>query len=168
MLTQDERMKSFDKQTLNHDELRKWAKASENPKESIFSLYVDGDCEYKDWMDRPIPMVSDELKNIFEIYQPNINWKLVVLANVRQLTQKLYWVPKLNQVDCLSQQSEWHKNGILKKMVIDREAIRTYKICNVRGSLAQETIVDLDVAECLLKFNMSGFRLQQVETEQSR
>lgn len=133
---------------------------------SSLQFYVDGQADFLAWLDDPYYMLSDELKCIWEQYQPSLVWRQVVLADQHTRTQRLCWLMACTEViNALSPLSEWNKDGTLKKMVLDERKLRGHKVCRVQGAGAPEVIVDLDVAECMLRFPLKGIQLQRLQIE---
>jgi hypothetical protein len=167
-LAQDERIVEYAYPlNLSRRELVNQIAAAIEDKKAAVQFYVNEHSYYMDWLDYPLCMLSDKFKQICEQYQTDLVWKQAVLANTQAMTQRLYWILSTDEVDCLSSSSEWNKDGTLKKMVLDEQKIGARKICKVQGSLTHEVIVDLDVAECILKFNLTGIRLYKIDTQAS-
>ncbi|MDO3675714.1 hypothetical protein [Paenibacillus ehimensis] len=129
----------------------------------VLQFYTQGKGEYIDFIERPIPLVSDALKAIFDRYQPHVYYKLVVLADIKAMKQTLYWITVPDTLACLSEESEWHKNGSLKTPVLDPRKVGHYKIFKISDSMADFIVVDLDVAESILRYNPKGIRLKKID-----
>lgn len=166
-LAQDERIINYAYPlNITRRELKNQIAAAVKDENAVLQFYVE-QLYYLDWLGDPLYMLSDKFKQIIEKYQADLVWKPAVLANTQTMSQKLYWMLLADEVDCLSTRSEWNKNGTLKKMVLDEQKIGERKIFKVQGSLTHEVIVDLDVAECILKFNLAGIQLHKIDTEAS-
>ncbi|MDU8672559.1 hypothetical protein [Paenibacillus polymyxa] len=167
-LVQDERIVNYAYPlNITRRELANQIAAAIKDEDAALQFYVNEQSYYLDWLDDPLYMVSDKFKHICQKYQTNLVWKPAILANTQTMSQKLYWVLIADEVDCLSTSSEWNKDGTLKKMVLDEQKIGARKICKVQSSLTHEVIVDLDVAESILKFNLTGIRLYKIDTQVS-
>ncbi len=150
---------------INRKQLWEWAKSlSVADEESILQFYVSGDADYIDFIEHPVSLVSEQLKDIFDIYQTGLIWKLVVFADIQRMQQTRYWLASPPSLTCLSPRSEYHRDGTLKKIILDEYAVENHKIFRIQNA-NHHIIVDLDVAECILKFNLAGLKLQKVDTE---
>ncbi len=145
---------------MNRGQLLEWAASAED---SILQFYVSGDADYIDFMEYPVTIVSERLKEIFDIYQAGLGWKLIVFADMQRMQQTRYWLANPPSLMCLSQLSEYHRDGTLRKIILDEYAVENHKIFRVQDA-NHHIIVDLDVAECILKFNLTGLKLQKVDT----
>ncbi|TQR99535.1 hypothetical protein [Paenibacillus ottowii] len=166
MIQQDNRITEYTYPIeMNRRQLLEWADSSScTDEESILQFYVSGDADYIDFIEHPVPIVSEQLKEIFDIYQAGLSWKLVVFADMQRMQQTRYWLTQPPSLRCLSPLSEYHRDGTLRKIVLDAHALENHKIFRVQHA-DQHIIVDLDVAECMLKFNLTGMKLHKVETE---
>ncbi|ANF98584.1 hypothetical protein AR543_01920 [Paenibacillus bovis] len=164
MLSQDHRIPSYAYPAISRTEGLKQLEQAREKDQSLLQFYVENSQDYLDWMDRPICMVSDQMKSLMAVYENEIKWITAILADIQQMTQKIYWIPEFPQLSALSKQSIWAKNGTLQKIILDEDVVEEYKIFRLADSATHELIVDLDVAECLLKFNLKGFYLTEVST----
>ncbi|MEC0235349.1 hypothetical protein P4H71_13550 [Paenibacillus kribbensis] len=161
MIQQDERITEYRHPVeMNRRQLLEWAASAED---SILQFYVSGDADFIDFMEYPVSIVSEQLKEIFDRYQVGFNWKLIVFADMQRMQQTRYWLVNPPSLMCLSQLSEYHRDGTLRKIILDEYAVRNHKIFRVQDA-NHHIIVDLDVAECILKFNLTGLKLQKVDT----
>jgi len=114
--------------------------------------------ELCDVLYEPAFMVSDVLKRLFALYEPRMQFKGVQLfANdLEDNTAPLYWMPYIPYVECLGSESRRYPNGMLEKMTLDRMRIPKKQIFRVAGILEQKIIVNLPVAESMIRRNISG------------
>lgn len=119
--------------------------------------------EYIDFIERPVPLVTDGVKEVFELYEPQMFFKPVVLADPKRMRQDLYWlvIPELHE--CLSSQSEFQKNGTLKRLVIDKMKVGRYKVFRIADTIEEKLLVSLHVAESLLRRGFCGIHMKRVE-----
>ncbi|HEX2954961.1 MAG TPA: DUF1629 domain-containing protein [Bacillota bacterium] len=122
---------------------------------------------YIDFIERPVPLVTDAVKQIMEKYDPKLFLKPVVLADPKRMRQELYWLVLPKMLDCLSKKSEFNKNGTLKRLVIDEEKVGGTMIFRIHGTLEEQIIINLYVAESMLRRGFTGFWLKRVEIEEA-
>ena len=101
---------------------------------------------YVDFIERPIPLISDKLKQVIERYQREVFFKPVVLGDQRRMTQEVYWWMSPPSLSCLSQQSEFHPNQTIRKLVLDADKITGYHIFRINGVMEKLIVVDLALA----------------------
>ncbi|MFA4136153.1 MULTISPECIES: imm11 family protein [unclassified Brevibacillus] len=148
--------------------LRKEDGFEQLPPISILDVAEHSFNEYTDWLEKPVPMMSQQMKSIIEKYNPRIQWKCVHLIDKRSGSQNVYWVMQIPTLDCLSQDSEFYLNGTVKRLVLDHEKVKAHHFFAIEGILEPYIVVSLDAAESLLRRSYTGFVLQKVEQVQRR
>ncbi len=128
-----------------------------------FEIKEKSSAVYPDFIENPVPLVSDKLKEILGKYEEKIFFKPVLLADIKRSRQDVYWLMVPDGIDCLSPESEFNKNGTIKRMVIDEKKIRYRKVFKVKGILESLIVVRLDAAESILRRELTGIRLKRVE-----
>lgn len=121
--------------------------------------------DYIDFIEKPIPLLSDSVKQLVGKYEPRLPFKSVVLMNLPKLSQVLYWLIIPPKVACLSAQTEFHLDGTLKKLVIDEALAAPYTIFKIDGIKEDYVIVNIELAESILRRAFRGIRLLKVQTE---
>lgn len=130
-----------------------------------FEIKENNRSVYIDFIENPVPLVSDKLKELLGKYEERIFLKPVLLADIKHLRQDVYWLLVPDSMDCLSSKSEFNKNGTVKRIVIDENKIRFRKVFKIKGILENLIILRLDVAESLLRRDFTGIRLKKVEMD---
>lgn len=120
--------------------------------------------DYIDYIERPYPLLSDPFKRLVQRYEPKMPLKSVVLMDSTNMIQRLYWLMVPPTVACLSDESEFHRDGTVKKLVIEEELAASYTIFKVEGLKEDYVIVNLAIAESLLRRAYRGIRLHKVQT----
>lgn len=135
----------------------------------ITTLFVEGHSDkiYPDFIENPVFLVSEELKKVLEMYDSTLIFKTVVLSNVKEQTQKVYWLVLTDILDALSEKTEFYKNGWEKRVVIDEKKVKEHKIFQIKGLQKNELFIHLDVAESILRRNFKCIKLKKIETEVS-
>lgn len=118
---------------------------------------------YPDLIQAPVLMVSEELHDLFKLYEPTIIYKIVVLTDKERKKQKVYRLVLPDIIDGLNEKTTYTKVGWLEKMVLDRNKIGDYNIFQIKAGLDIYFIVSLDVAEAMLKRGVKGIKFIEVE-----
>ncbi len=120
--------------------------------------------EILDVLEDPAFLVSDGVKRVFALYEPQMPFRALQVFSMDQedQTAPLYWLPWLPEIECLSRKSETYDNGMLKKLVLDLDVPLEHEIFRVAGLLEHKVIVSMAVAESMLRRRQSGFRLVPV------
>lgn len=128
-----------------------------------FNIIVKSDANnyYSDFIEFPFLMISDELKKIFISYEANLSCNCTILSDRVNKIQKVYWFCILEKVECLGADGKFYPDGSIKELVLDREKIGNRKIFQVGGIREQRFVIDLDVAESILRRPFTGLCMEQ-------
>lgn len=118
---------------------------------------------YPDVIDIPTFLVSEKVKDVFLNYDDSIIVKCVILSGENSDTKKVYWMPLFDSIDCMSSETEFYKDGSLKKLVLNKTKIENRKIFRVANLKEYPVIINLDVAESLLRRFLSGMDITKIE-----
>ncbi|MED1917484.1 hypothetical protein P4V64_19360 [Bacillus thuringiensis] len=133
------------------------------PPISVLDVNTDGGHTYTDWLEKPMPMISERMKTITAKYNPSVQWKRVDLIDSETNLRNVYWAMQVPAVDCLSMETAFHLNGTVKRLVLDTDKIKAHHFFKVQGILEPYIVVSLDAAESFLRRSLNGFVLQKVE-----
>ncbi|WDM22933.1 hypothetical protein [Paenibacillus polymyxa] len=128
----------------------------------FLAVHTDPRTVYPDFLEFPLPLVSDSMKALLEKYMPGLEWKAAILTDFQQARQDVYWVLRPPVVDCLSSQTEWYPDHTLKQLVLKHGKIES-SIFRIAGLLEAHIYINLAVAESLLRRPFTGVRVQKVE-----
>lgn len=150
---------------------RAWVQAFQDSgsEHTAINLYVRGGfhVDYTDYLEQPMPLVSDRLLEILTLYQPRIQRRATVLTDKERMTQETYWAihpPALANV--LSPQTLRRKDGSLEQIVLKREFPEAplFQLMELRETVI---IVNLALAESILRRDVKGVRLVPLDMEQA-
>ncbi|ACA41077.1 serine protease [Lysinibacillus sphaericus] len=133
--------------------------------ERQFPVLEKGEMVYTDLIEKPIMLLSDAVKQLVEKYEPQMPFKAVVLMDIPKVMQTLYWLVIPPKVPCLSAQTEFHLDGTLKKLVIDEHLAAPYPIFQIEGIKEHYIVVNIELAESILRRDFRGIRLRKIQTE---
>ncbi len=117
--------------------------------------------EILDILQEPAFLISDTVKRVFALYEPEMLFRGIQLFAREQedMTAPLYWLPWIPQIECLSAESRKYANGMLEKLVLCLSEPMEHEIFRVAGIMEHKVIISMAVAESLLRRKVSGFRL---------
>jgi len=122
--------------------------------------------EYPDFIDNSIPLVSDKLKELMSKFDPSVSFFSVMFVDARHMKQDIYWGMVPTILNCLSPKSEFKMDGSIKRLVIDRKKIEgSVRIFKIDGVVENHIIIDLCLAESLLRRDFNGIDLEKVDKE---
>jgi len=117
------------------------------------------------FIERPMFMVTEKTRGVFDIYQANIEYKPFGLGDLNARSLMVYFFMRPPKNDCLSDKTEFYSNRDAKNLVLDANKIGYDKVFQINELRANYLIVALDVVEALLMQNMNEFKFIEVEVE---
>ena len=142
----------------------------ENPNRNALTplqLQITGqdNTEYVDFIERPLPLLSDRLKELWQVYEKRAAFAPLILADVRRGVQYVYWSLTPPKLQCLSSSTEFNQNATLKKLVINSMAVSGFRLFQIDQVMENLLIVNLLVLESMLRRNFTGFKFTKVTLE---
>lgn len=131
----------------------------------MFHVKADAESIFIDYLEGPIPLISDALKRLVQAYVPEMPMKLTILTQIEQRIQKNYYIPFVERLTAVHPESEWNLDQSVFQLVLQADAIRSHKIFTIQESAIPMIIVRLDVAESILRRDYTGIALEQVEVK---
>lgn len=129
------------------------------------TIEVESDSEtiFPDMLTYPFRMVSEEFRKVISLYESDLLFKQVLLLEKKNKKSHIYYIPILEEVDCLHEDSI-HVPGTLKKAVIDQRRAGRYNIFLVRKTSDSYIVGNLDFVESLLRRGVLGIDLTVAQT----
>jgi hypothetical protein len=121
--------------------------------------------EFIDIIEKPVLLISDKIKQVFDMYGNDELYKPVVLGNSKNMETCLYHLIVPKRAECLSKSSEFNPDGTVKRLVLDGSKIISEHIFSVNGIREYFVIVDLDVVENIIRSDYLGIKLKRVEVD---
>lgn len=132
-------------------------------------IFIESNLEtvYVDIISKPVFLMSEKAKKIVNMYEPRTIWKELVLLDKGKGKVSRYFLPVFEEVDCLGDGSVFNlDHSELKRIVLIRNKISEHNIFQIAGVKKQYIIGNLDIVESLLKRNLVGVGITEVETIQ--
>ena len=149
-----------------HKDMLTEARASELDRLTLqFRVQQRDHIEYVDFIERPIPLLSDKLKQLIAKFLPRQKYHPVGIFDMIQMRQDVYWLMIPQRLNCLSPQSEFYRNDTLKRLVIDRTRAGKAPLFQLDGIRETIIVVNLALAESILRRDFNGLKLKKIENE---
>jgi len=133
------------------------------PRTIAINLQESGQNQYIDYIEKPIKLVSEKLKQIMSKYQSDIIFKTAVLLEKKKNRQEIYYLLSVPQIDCASTETVYDMYGNVREFVLDEKKTGQSRIFSVSG-YGTRIIVRLDVAESILRRSSYGIVFEKVKT----
>jgi len=109
-------------------------------------------------------MFANRLKDIISLYEPGLVIKHVYLFDKKRRKSKLYCLPVLEHVACLSSESKLNLDkSVIIRAVLDREKVKRKALFAVAEVSNQYVVASLEVTESLLRRDVLDFELEEIE-----
>jgi hypothetical protein len=120
---------------------------------------------FPDVMDKQLLLISESMKDVFDLYLGKFLHKLFCILDNDKRTHAYYYLPIFPFIDCLSfTESKYAPDKTLfHEIALEEEKIPNTPIFLVDKVLTQMLIVNLEVAESILRRKMKGIRLRKVK-----
>ncbi|MBC2098119.1 hypothetical protein HCJ70_03585 [Listeria booriae] len=144
-----------------------------DPRQKFDEIYVSatGRVNYDerklnpDFVSIPPIVVSDTIKRLFKDYQADIEARAVYFNDIEQQKQFVYWWLELPTTrECLHEKTTYGARGEITELVIQAERAKMYHIFQIKHQNQYYWVINLAVAESLLRRGLSGFILEEVRS----
>lgn len=122
------------------------------PKRNLLKIKRDEKIIFPDLFFHPFFMISKEVKEVLDMFEPNQVYKEIILLDGKSEMMKVYYLPVLREYNCMAEGTIYNldhsiiKQGILDVSVIEDKCL--FKVSNVKNS---HIIARLDFIESLLR-----------------
>lgn len=130
----------------------------------FLAIQLHSQSMFPDFLEYPVPLVSNRMKALLEKYVPGIEWRAAILTDLKEARQEVYWVLRPPEEDCLSDSTERYPDRTLKHLVLQygKDLSPIFQIAEV---MEPYIFINLALAESLLRRPFIGIRLERVEVE---
>lgn len=119
---------------------------------------------FTDIISKPLFLVSEKVKEVIFMYEPRTRIKELILLDKEDALAETYYLPIFQEVDCLGEGTEYNStHTALKRIVLDKEKVRSKPIFRIAGVESQYVIGNLEIVESILKRGCFGINLTEVE-----
>lgn len=118
---------------------------------------------FPDILTEPFLMVSKDAADVIEIYTPQTIFKTIYLLEAEREIHTTYFMPFVEEVECLSEQTKRSRGGTeLLEIVLRKDEVAEKPIFRIAGFTHTYLIVRLDAIESMLRRGVRGIKLQEL------
>ena len=100
------------------------------------------------------------------MYQPDVPYKGMKLWDKESGVNANYFLPILDEVDCMSDKTELNSVGNrIVKLVLDKEKIGTKVVFKIKGYDRKGIVGRMDFVESILRRDARGIKLEEILIE---
>lgn len=134
------------------------------PDRQLLYIHESSNTVFTSIIDNPFPLVSAEVRDVFDMYEPHIIYKELVLLDAVNERTSIYYLPILEEVDCLDERSELNLDrSILRRGIINYKKTAGKAIFWLGGVGRHYMVGRIDLVESILKRNVRGIGLEELE-----
>ncbi|MCH5258668.1 MAG: hypothetical protein J1F18_02885 [Lachnospiraceae bacterium] len=133
------------------------------PDGQVFMIHESKNTVFTSIVDNPFPLITAEVRAVFDMYEPHIIYKEIVLLDAEYKKAEVYYLPILEEIQCLREESEFNLDkSIIKKGIIDFEKTEGRAIFRLGGFNHYYMVGRLDLVESILKRDVKGIGLTEL------
>lgn len=132
-------------------------------------LFIQGNENtlFTDFISKPFFLVSEKVKKVLKMYEPNLITKEIVLLDQVYERAERYFLPVFEEVECLGKNSIYTlDHSEVKHIVLNKSSIESHTIFRISNVGKHYVVGNLDVVESILKRECKGLQLTELETEE--
>lgn len=130
----------------------------------LIPVKAEPEFPFPDIISMPVFLMSQCAKTVAEMYEPGTVWKEIVLLDRENDKIYRYFLPVFEEVECLAEDTVFNlDHSILKKIVLKRNAVKDKNMFRIAGVRKQYIVGNLDVTESMLKRNMRGIGITELQ-----
>ena len=134
----------------------------------VVDMQVPREVFYPDIMVSPLLLVSEAFAKTIESYMPKVFFKTIYLLHYESGEHQTYFMPFLEELDCLSAKTVWNRGRTeLRQIFLRREVVAEKSIFRVQGFTHPYVIGREDLVESILRRGTRGIDLEEVEIEEN-
>lgn len=111
----------------------------------------------------PCLLLSRCFMETIMMYQHDTPYKAAKLWERKTGINATYFMPVLEEVDCISEKSQYNNNGNrIIKLILDKDKIAPYAVFKIKGYERNCIVGRMDFAESLMRRNVRGVKMTDV------
>jgi len=124
---------------------------------------------FPDLICSPFLLLSDVFLETVMMYQPKTLHRGVKLWDRSSGVNETYFLTVLDELDCMSDKTQFNSVGNrILRLVLDMDKIGENVVFKVKGFASGGIVGRLDFVESILRRNVRGIRLSEIETADGR
>lgn len=138
--------------------------AHQLPSRELFFVEEQERVVFTDILSKPFFMVSEMVSRVILMYEPLTKMKEILLLDEKNKKSERYFLPILDEVDCMTNDSEFNADkSIIKRGILNYETVKDKAIFVIGGVKGRYVVGNLEFVESILKRGARGVGLQEIE-----
>lgn len=130
------------------------------PSRELLFIGLQDRVTYTDILTKPFFLMSTMVRDVTRMYDPLIDMKEIILLDAERRKSKLYFLPILEEVECLEETF-----GLKRKtrdISLDYDKVKDKFVFIAKGNKSRYIVGNLEWVESLLKRGATGVGLQEI------
>lgn len=137
---------------------------SKIPNRMILEIKPNKNLEFTDVITTPFLLVTQIIKEVMALYEPNMFFKEIILLDKLFGQAKEYFLPLVQNKNVLSDKSSFTNfHTKLKEMILDQEKLDDTAVFYVDGTPREAGIWRVDIIESILHRAAYGFTIEEIK-----
>lgn len=116
-----------------------------------------------DLIQSPVTIFSNRLRDIIHAYEEDLIFKELSLIHQENSLLYSYVQILMEHLDVLSEKTEFYSNGMPEQIILDKQKIGNHQIFRLDGPYRKDPIISMPLAESLLRRDIIGVKIEEVE-----
>lgn len=145
----------------------RWGTYHEVPPKTVLFIKENKNIYFPDIMLFPFLMISRKIKDILDLYEPNMGYRQIILIENKNERCMQYFIPHLMRLECLSKKTEYNfDHSEVKKAVLEQNRLIDKCIFELGEVSNRQVIVRQDFLESVLRREaIINFERAEIEGE---
>jgi hypothetical protein len=136
-------------------------------KRELFCVDAGKNTVYPPMLLFPFVMLEKEWKECLNLYEPNMEFREIILLDQKRKETHSYFRPVLEKIDCLAESSVYSfGHAELSKIVLEESKIPDKVLFGIKGSQTDYYVMRLDALESFLRRGLYGIRIKELAVHQ--
>lgn len=132
------------------------------PMWSVMEMKLSNEGFFPDLLCSPCILLSKCFMETIVMYQPDTVYRGIKLWDRESGINATYYMPILNEVDCISEKTQFNKIGNrIVKLILDKEKIKPYAAFRIKDYGKNCIVGRMDFVESLLRRGVKGIRVDK-------
>lgn len=132
----------------------KWGSYHKIEPRTLLEIKSNRETVFPDILSMPFFLISKNIKDVLSIYEPNMGFKEFLLADFKYELVNQYFLPQLEEFDCLSQESQLNLDrSVITKAILDESNIGDKCLFSIANVKNRYVVARLDFLESMIRRN---------------
>lgn len=134
---------------------------------NVMTMNLPSEVFFPDIICSPCILLSKMCMTANEMYQPLVQYRMVKLWERESSVNATYYIPILDEVDCLSEKTQFNTSGNqILNMILSKNKIGSNIVFKIKGLDIKGFIGRMDYVESIIRRGVQGIKLKEIETDE--